>query len=127
MFILAYFPFLRGRNKYTEVVIVYVFSVSTFDPADRFLREWYEHYNITAQAEASFSVTAIWQTREIVKWEENIFGYVQEDSKQSPLLEYGENLTASFYVFRKNQTLHCKRVTYRRSRLLRLLASVMEE
>jgi hypothetical protein len=110
-----YIPFLRSRNKQANEIAM-VFKCL---PLQRFitLTDFYESgmsiIPIETKPKPVLSVNAIWQAREIVKREENIVGCVQEDPTCSPL--------QPIFIFRENQTLQCRCVIYRRSRLLRLL------
>jgi hypothetical protein len=91
------------------------------------LTDFYENgMNITrieTKPKPVFSVNTIWQAREIVNWEENTVGCVQEDSIWSPFLEHGVHPTANFYLSGKPKvpvsvcylsTLLLTEITYRR-------------
>jgi hypothetical protein len=91
------------------------------------LTDFYENDMNVTQIEAKpkpvFSVNTIWQASEIVNWEENTVGCVEEDPTWSPLLGHGGHHRANFYLSGKPNApgpvcylsmLSLTEITYRR-------------
>jgi hypothetical protein len=112
--ILVYVPFLRENKQANEIAMVPMcLPLQLLITLTDFYESGLSIIPTETKPKPVFSVNTIWQAREIVKWEENIVGCVQEDPTWSPL--------QPIFIFREIQTLQCQCFIYRRSRLLGLL------